>query len=143
MLGEMRGLLFMLTYLSISCNDYLGMHGKKKASDLPLQTCWSNALLSDQQSSDAQTERWACFALSFLHILMNLICSALEAGHQRLSRHPQPRRGLQGEDNKPGHRTAAPQPRRRRELGLGSKRCVYKGRAGHLVVVIRASGQLA
>lgn len=50
----MRGLLFILTYLSISCNDYLGMHGKKKASDLPLQTCWSNSLLSDQQSSDGE-----------------------------------------------------------------------------------------
>lgn len=50
----MRGLLFILTYLSISCNDYLGMHGKKKASDLPLQTCWSSSLLSDQQSSDRE-----------------------------------------------------------------------------------------
>lgn len=55
-LGEMRGLLFILTYLSISCNDYLGMHGKKKASDLPLQTCWSNSLLSDQQSPDTEIE---------------------------------------------------------------------------------------
>lgn len=52
----MRGLLFILTYLSISCNDYLGMHGKKKASDLPLQTCWSNSLLSDQQSPDTEIE---------------------------------------------------------------------------------------
>lgn len=36
-----------------------------------------------------------------LHILMNLICSALKAGHQRsLSHRPQPQRELQGEANK-------------------------------------------
>lgn len=40
-----------------SGSAYLGTHGKKEASDLPLQTCWSNELLSDQRSSDAQTER--------------------------------------------------------------------------------------
>lgn len=40
-----------------SGNADLGTHGKKEASDLPLQTCWSNELLSDQRSSDAQAER--------------------------------------------------------------------------------------
>lgn len=102
MLGEMRGLLFILTYLSISCNDYLGMHGKKKASDLPLQTCWSNSPLSDQQSSDTE-----------IGLLFFLLCSQLFAypseshllsPQGRSSNEsvllPKPQRELQGEGGK-------------------------------------------
>lgn len=88
---------------------------------------------------------------------MNLICSARKAGHQRsLSRRPQPQRELQGEANKSVcRRTAALRPRAAggcgkaqagalRRLALAATyRTMYKGRAGHLVFVIGASGQLA
>lgn len=83
---------------------------------------------------------------------MNLICSAPKAGHQTsLSRRPQPRRELEGEANKSARRrTAALRPRAAGGCGMaqagalrGSKRTGYKGQAGHLGFVIRASGQLA
>lgn len=95
-LGEMRGLLFILTYLSISCNDYLGMYGKKKASDLPLQTCWSNSLLSDQQSSDREIGL-LCSQLFAYPNESHLLSPQGRSSNESVLL-PKPQRDLRGED---------------------------------------------